>query len=203
MKHVLIGKFSHGRPAIALMKEFFCSLNLKGEYNLSLYDTKHLFIECPNGRLYSFMVAPYMPLMHETWIGFEEDSQELEVEKDGFWQKVLYDAVPGYCKECHHLGHKDSSCKRSKGKEIAPSEPLAIQKPLVQSQERPTIKTHPQKATYRARPDPRKKEWVPTSTQSTAGEGTSKELELKVFGKPNPDKILLSRKLEIWLRLSK
>ncbi|GAA0160853.1 hypothetical protein LIER_17310 [Lithospermum erythrorhizon] len=46
MKHVLIGKFSHGRPAIGLIKEFFVGLKLKGEYNVSLYDTKHLFIEC-------------------------------------------------------------------------------------------------------------------------------------------------------------
>ncbi|GAA0139186.1 hypothetical protein LIER_00786 [Lithospermum erythrorhizon] len=46
MKHVLIGKFSHGRPAIGLIKEFFVGLQLKGEYNVSLYDTKHLFIEC-------------------------------------------------------------------------------------------------------------------------------------------------------------
>ncbi|GAA0145370.1 hypothetical protein LIER_42856 [Lithospermum erythrorhizon] len=46
MKHVLVGKFSHGRPPIGLLKEFFVSLKLKGEYNISLYDTKHLFIEC-------------------------------------------------------------------------------------------------------------------------------------------------------------
>ncbi|GAA0172051.1 hypothetical protein LIER_41270 [Lithospermum erythrorhizon] len=30
MKHVLVGKFSHGRPAIAVVKEFFIGLILKG-----------------------------------------------------------------------------------------------------------------------------------------------------------------------------
>ncbi|GAA0142557.1 hypothetical protein LIER_35591 [Lithospermum erythrorhizon] len=46
MKYVLVGKFSHGRPPIRFIKEFFIGLKLKGEYNISLYDTKHLFIEC-------------------------------------------------------------------------------------------------------------------------------------------------------------
>ncbi|GAA0171394.1 hypothetical protein LIER_41147 [Lithospermum erythrorhizon] len=46
MKCVLVGKFSHGRPPIGLIKEFFTGLKLKGAYNISLYDTKHLFIEC-------------------------------------------------------------------------------------------------------------------------------------------------------------
>ncbi|GAA0184883.1 hypothetical protein LIER_32171 [Lithospermum erythrorhizon] len=38
MKHVLIGKFSHGRPTIAVIKEFFVKLKLKGAYNISLFD---------------------------------------------------------------------------------------------------------------------------------------------------------------------
>ncbi|GAA0156592.1 hypothetical protein LIER_38297 [Lithospermum erythrorhizon] len=46
MKYVLVGKFSHGRPPIGFIKEFFMGLKLMGEYNISLYDTKHLFIEC-------------------------------------------------------------------------------------------------------------------------------------------------------------
>ncbi|GAA0173775.1 hypothetical protein LIER_27323 [Lithospermum erythrorhizon] len=46
MKHILVGKFSHGRPTIAIIKEFFISLKLKGAYNISLYDAKHLIIEC-------------------------------------------------------------------------------------------------------------------------------------------------------------
>ncbi|KAG9154501.1 hypothetical protein Leryth_027691 [Lithospermum erythrorhizon] len=46
MKYVLVGKFSHGRPPIGLIKEFFVNLKLKGDYNISLFDTKHLFIEC-------------------------------------------------------------------------------------------------------------------------------------------------------------
>ncbi|GAA0182301.1 hypothetical protein LIER_30354 [Lithospermum erythrorhizon] len=46
MQHVLVGKFSHGRPQIDSIKEFFIALKLKGDYNISLYDTKHLFIEC-------------------------------------------------------------------------------------------------------------------------------------------------------------
>ncbi|KAG9144927.1 hypothetical protein Leryth_026357 [Lithospermum erythrorhizon] len=46
MKHVLVGKFSHGRPTIAIIKEFFIALKLKGAYNISLYDAKHLIIEC-------------------------------------------------------------------------------------------------------------------------------------------------------------
>ncbi|GAA0177619.1 hypothetical protein LIER_29728 [Lithospermum erythrorhizon] len=46
MKHVLVGKFSHCRPTIAIIKEFFIALKLKGAYNISLYDAKHLIIEC-------------------------------------------------------------------------------------------------------------------------------------------------------------
>ncbi|GAA0175036.1 hypothetical protein LIER_28293 [Lithospermum erythrorhizon] len=46
MKHVLVGKFSHGRPTIAIIKEFFIALKLKGAYNIPLYDAKHLIIEC-------------------------------------------------------------------------------------------------------------------------------------------------------------
>ncbi|GAA0139999.1 hypothetical protein LIER_35176 [Lithospermum erythrorhizon] len=36
MKYVLVGKFSHGRPTIAIIKEFFIALKLKGAYNISL-----------------------------------------------------------------------------------------------------------------------------------------------------------------------
>ncbi|GAA0153352.1 hypothetical protein LIER_37662 [Lithospermum erythrorhizon] len=46
MKHVLVGKFLHGRPTIAIIKEFFIALILKGAYNISLYHAKYLIIEC-------------------------------------------------------------------------------------------------------------------------------------------------------------
>ena len=45
MKFVLVGKFSHGRPPFKTIKEFFMGLKLKGNYNISLFDQKHLFIE--------------------------------------------------------------------------------------------------------------------------------------------------------------
>ncbi|GAA0162286.1 hypothetical protein LIER_39384 [Lithospermum erythrorhizon] len=46
MKHVLVSKFFHGSPTIAIIKEFFIPLKIKGAYNISLYDAKHLIIEC-------------------------------------------------------------------------------------------------------------------------------------------------------------
>ncbi|GAA0185440.1 hypothetical protein LIER_32728 [Lithospermum erythrorhizon] len=42
MNYVLIGKFS---PKLEEIKEFFVNLKFKGEYNISIYDPKHLFIE--------------------------------------------------------------------------------------------------------------------------------------------------------------
>ncbi|GAA0166425.1 hypothetical protein LIER_21580 [Lithospermum erythrorhizon] len=43
MKYVPVGNFSHGRPPIGIIKDLFVGLKLKGEYNISLYDTKHFF----------------------------------------------------------------------------------------------------------------------------------------------------------------
>ncbi|GAA0166642.1 hypothetical protein LIER_40228 [Lithospermum erythrorhizon] len=45
MNYVLIGKFSHGRPKIDAIKVFFVNMKFKGEFNISIYDPKHLFIE--------------------------------------------------------------------------------------------------------------------------------------------------------------
>ncbi|GAA0160481.1 hypothetical protein LIER_17025 [Lithospermum erythrorhizon] len=46
LKHILVGKFSQGRPPLTTIKTFFASLKLQGNYNLSLLDNKHLAIEC-------------------------------------------------------------------------------------------------------------------------------------------------------------
>ncbi|GAA0179388.1 hypothetical protein LIER_42216 [Lithospermum erythrorhizon] len=45
MNYVLVGKFSHGRPKLEAIKEFFVNMKFKGEFNISIYDPKHLFIE--------------------------------------------------------------------------------------------------------------------------------------------------------------
>ncbi|GAA0186746.1 hypothetical protein LIER_34034 [Lithospermum erythrorhizon] len=45
MNYVLVGKFSHGRPKLDAIKEFFVNMKFKGEFNISIYDPKHLFIE--------------------------------------------------------------------------------------------------------------------------------------------------------------
>ncbi|GAA0155158.1 hypothetical protein LIER_43310 [Lithospermum erythrorhizon] len=45
LKFVLVGKFSHGRPPISSIKSFFAGLKLQGGYNISIFDSKHLFIE--------------------------------------------------------------------------------------------------------------------------------------------------------------
>ncbi|GAA0171066.1 hypothetical protein LIER_43891 [Lithospermum erythrorhizon] len=45
MNYVLIGKFSHGRPTLDAIKEFFVNMKFKGEFNISIFDPKHLFIE--------------------------------------------------------------------------------------------------------------------------------------------------------------
>ncbi|GAA0163165.1 hypothetical protein LIER_39537 [Lithospermum erythrorhizon] len=61
MKHVLVGKFSPGRPTISIIKKFFIALKLKGAYNISLYDAKHLIIECE-------LLEDYTHLwVHLTW----------------------------------------------------------------------------------------------------------------------------------------
>ncbi|GAA0152033.1 hypothetical protein LIER_37406 [Lithospermum erythrorhizon] len=46
MKHVVVGKFSHGRPQLSAIKAFLTNLKLKGEYSFSIYDHRHIFIEC-------------------------------------------------------------------------------------------------------------------------------------------------------------
>ncbi|GAA0148264.1 hypothetical protein LIER_07757 [Lithospermum erythrorhizon] len=45
MKFVLVGKFSHGRSPLNIIKDFFMGLKLQGAYNISLFDHKHLFLE--------------------------------------------------------------------------------------------------------------------------------------------------------------
>ncbi|GAA0150427.1 hypothetical protein LIER_43098 [Lithospermum erythrorhizon] len=45
MKYVLVGKLSHGRPPLSTIKQFFAGLKLKGQFNVSLFDHKHIFIE--------------------------------------------------------------------------------------------------------------------------------------------------------------
>ncbi|GAA0182426.1 hypothetical protein LIER_42298 [Lithospermum erythrorhizon] len=130
LKHVLDGKFSHGRPTIHFIKEFFINLKLKGAYNISLYDTKHLFIECTPLRIDSHNVNRVKlgtafvcveldvskPLMNETWISFVDD-EDPTIVFDGFWQKVEYDDVPPYCLKCFRMGHKVEDCKRDFEKE--------------------------------------------------------------------------------------
>ncbi|GAA0163203.1 hypothetical protein LIER_19125 [Lithospermum erythrorhizon] len=54
MNHVLIGKFSHGRPTIAVIQEFFVNFKLKGAYNLSIFDIKNLFIDHTSGHIWTF-----------------------------------------------------------------------------------------------------------------------------------------------------
>ncbi|GAA0167140.1 hypothetical protein LIER_40321 [Lithospermum erythrorhizon] len=46
LKYVLVGKFSHGRPPMDTIKKFFVSLKLKGDCNSTIFDKKHIFIEC-------------------------------------------------------------------------------------------------------------------------------------------------------------
>ncbi|GAA0153092.1 hypothetical protein LIER_43207 [Lithospermum erythrorhizon] len=45
LNYVLVGKLSHGRPKFSIIKEFFAGLKLQGQYNVSLFDNKHIFIE--------------------------------------------------------------------------------------------------------------------------------------------------------------
>ncbi|GAA0171225.1 hypothetical protein LIER_25310 [Lithospermum erythrorhizon] len=105
----LLGNYSDGRPTIAIIKEFFMTLKLKGDYNLSLYDTKLLFIECELLDDYTKLWIR-LPLMKETWINFvDEDDPSMN---DGFLQKVEYDVVPHYCSSCFHMGHMTKDCKR-------------------------------------------------------------------------------------------
>ncbi|GAA0183918.1 hypothetical protein LIER_31250 [Lithospermum erythrorhizon] len=46
LKYVLVGKFTHGRPSMDIIKKFFISLKLKGACNSTICDKKHIFIEC-------------------------------------------------------------------------------------------------------------------------------------------------------------
>ncbi|GAA0139701.1 hypothetical protein LIER_35122 [Lithospermum erythrorhizon] len=46
LPYVLVDKFSHGRPDFAAIKAFFSKLKLQGNYNVSQFDKKHLFIVC-------------------------------------------------------------------------------------------------------------------------------------------------------------
>ncbi|GAA0149764.1 hypothetical protein LIER_36990 [Lithospermum erythrorhizon] len=119
MKHILIGKFSHGRPTIALIKEFFVNLKLKGELLLLVANTirKPLRVDSHNVNRVKLGTASVCieldvskPLMHETWISFVDD-EDLDI-VEGFSQKVEYESVPPYSSKCFHMGFKEDDCKR-------------------------------------------------------------------------------------------
>ncbi|GAA0151469.1 hypothetical protein LIER_10182 [Lithospermum erythrorhizon] len=128
MKYVLVGKLSHGRPPLSIIKQFFVGLKLKGQYNVSLLYHKHIFIELALKPLH---IDPYnmshinlnyaricvelnltTPLVDSIWITFEDDASSTILE--GFWVKIFYDVVPHYCTGCSHIGHDVVVCKRLK-----------------------------------------------------------------------------------------
>ncbi|GAA0166771.1 hypothetical protein LIER_43766 [Lithospermum erythrorhizon] len=46
------------------------------------------------------------------WVCFEDDFSKNPV--DGFWIRVYYDAIPPFCTECFHIGHRLEWCKQRK-----------------------------------------------------------------------------------------
>ena len=46
MPFVLIGKFSQGRPLIETIRKFFVNFGLRGHFNISTIDARHVVIEC-------------------------------------------------------------------------------------------------------------------------------------------------------------
>ncbi|KAG9132156.1 hypothetical protein Leryth_025319 [Lithospermum erythrorhizon] len=182
MRHVLIGKFSHGRPSIADIKEFFVRLNLKG-LPLHLFDEeallsvangigKPLSIDMHNVKRIKLGTANVCvevdaskPLLNEICVGFGDEEGEVVDEKqmEGFWQNIVYETVPDYCVECSHLGHNVSTCKRRKGKEIDSAEPLAIRKPVLLTHDRPH----------------NRKSWQPKTKPNVVAPSSSKGVEPK------------------------
>ncbi|GAA0153061.1 hypothetical protein LIER_11385 [Lithospermum erythrorhizon] len=97
MKHVLVGKFSHGRPTIAIIEEFFIALKLKGVASVC--------VELDVSK----------PLGDKVWVSFEDD--DYPDNNEGFWQRVDYDEIPHYCSKCFHMGHSIENCKHDFEKE--------------------------------------------------------------------------------------
>ena len=46
MPFVLIGMFTRGRPSLEAIRKFFVKMGLRGHYNISTIDARHLVIEC-------------------------------------------------------------------------------------------------------------------------------------------------------------
>ncbi|GAA0148301.1 hypothetical protein LIER_07783 [Lithospermum erythrorhizon] len=122
MKHVLVGKFSHGRPPIDFIKDFFVALKLKGspmrmfKWTPEFTPLKESLLSPLGSASICVALDVSKPVKNETWIVFEDDKSEKIVE--GFWHHVDYDSIPHYCNVCSHLGHTNDECKR-KGEEIA------------------------------------------------------------------------------------
>ncbi|GAA0169219.1 hypothetical protein LIER_23749 [Lithospermum erythrorhizon] len=97
MKHVLVGKFCHGRPTIAIIMESFIALKLKGVASVC--------VELDVSK----------PLVDKVWVSFEDD--DYSDDNEGFWQRVDYDEIPQYYSKCFHMGHSVETCKRDFEKE--------------------------------------------------------------------------------------
>ncbi|GAA0156696.1 hypothetical protein LIER_14126 [Lithospermum erythrorhizon] len=131
MKYVLIGKFSHDRPPIGLIKEFFISLKLKG-FPMRMF--KWTLDFCPNKE--SLLSPVWIHLQGLPLYLFDDEplllitnsiGNPLHIDQNNVNRVKLGQAsVCGFeCFEvgCCHLGHTVDECKRKDGmgKTLGPS----------------------------------------------------------------------------------